>query len=199
MYLKLSNKHNFVKNMQSGFTLVELLLVIAIGAILAVIGIPQARGLIIDGKVEPTASDVTKIVTKIRANFSGQGATPYTSMGATGPATAVFANTARSLSSALTVSGAGAAATITHDIGETGASITVDVVANTTTGDSFDVTFPKVNNAACPGLATQLSKTAEKILINGSVVKPLNGVYAGGTAQNLCTSNDTNTFVFTFR
>lgn len=184
---------------QRGFTLVELLVVLAIIAVLAIFGIPYARGIITGGKVEPTANDISKTVSKLRSNFAGQGNTPYTNLGAPAAATAVFANTARGLVSALTVAGAGAAATIQHDIGATASQISVASATITTLGDSFSVTVPTVNEAACPGLASQLSKSAEVITINGTLVKAANGVYNGGSAQNACAVADGNNYVFTFR
>ena len=182
-----------------GFTLVELLVVLAIIAVLAIFGIPFARGIITGGKVEPTANDISKTVSKVRSNFAGQGNTPYTNMGAPAAATAVFANTSRGLTSAMTVAGAGATATMQHDIGATGSQIAVAQGTITTLGDSFTVTVPTVNEAACPGLASQLSRSAEVITVNGRNVKAAGGTYNGGTAQNACVANDANTFVFTFR
>lgn len=184
---------------QRGFTLVELLIVLAIIAVIAIFGVPFARGIIIGGKTEPTASDISKVVTKMRANFAGQGNTPYNNLGAAAAATANFANTARGLTSALTITGAGATATIQHDLGATGSQIAVAPATITTLGDSFTVTVPTVNEAACPGLAAQLSKAAEVIAINGTNVKAVGANYNGGTAQNVCTAGDTNTFIFTFR
>jgi prepilin-type N-terminal cleavage/methylation domain-containing protein len=184
---------------QRGFTLVELLIVLAIIAVIAIFGVPFARGIIIGGKTEPTASDISKVVTRMRSNFSGQGTTPYNNLGAGAAATANFANTARGLTSALTVAGAGAAATVQHDIGATNSQIAVAIGTITVAGDSFTVTVPTVNEAACPGLAAQLSKAAEVITINGVNVKAAGANYNGGTAQNACTAGDTNAFVFTFR
>jgi len=197
--MKLFARNSNSTGRQRGFTLVELLIVLAIIAVIAIFGVPFARGIIIGGKTEPTASDISKIVTKMRANFAGQGTTPYTNLGAAAAATANFANTARGLTSALTVTGAGATATIQHDIGATGAQIGVAQATITTAGDSFAVTVNDVNEAACPGLAAQLSKAAEVISINGTGVKAVNGNYNGGSAQNACTAGDTNDFVFTFR
>ncbi|MBS0454180.1 MAG: prepilin-type N-terminal cleavage/methylation domain-containing protein [Proteobacteria bacterium] len=182
-----------------GFTLVELIVVIAIGALLALLAVPYARGVIINGKVEPTANDINKTVTSIRGNFAGQGVTPYTNLGTGATATAIFANTARGLSSSLTVAGTGASATVAHDLGQTGSQIAVASSTITTAGDSFTVTLPTANMAACPGLAAQLSRVAEVITINGAAAKAVGGVYNGGIAQNACTEGDTNTFVFTFR
>ncbi|WP_298706145.1 type 4 pilus major pilin [Variovorax gossypii] len=183
-----------------GFTLVELIIVIALIALLAIFSLPAVRGMLVSGKVEPTASDVNKAVASLRGNFSGQGNTPYVNLGTGAAATAVFANTARGRTSALTVSAAtGAAATIQHDLGATNSQIAVASSTITAAGDSFTVTLPTVNEAACPGLAAQLSRSAELITVNGVVAKAVGGTYNGGTAQNACTAGDTNAFVFTFR
>lgn len=198
--MKSGNFFSTAAKRQKGFTLVELIIVVAIIALLSLLGIPFVRDFIIEGKVQPTGSDVTKIVTKIRANMSGSGANPYVALGAPAAATAVFANTARGLAGSLNVAGAGAASTVQHDIGRANSQITV-AQANLGggAGDAFAVTFPTVNKAACPGLATQMSRSAEVITINGTVAKANGGVYNGATAQNACTPGDTNAYVFTFR
>jgi type IV pilus assembly protein PilA len=184
---------------QRGFTIVELLVTIAIIALLSLAAVPFARDIIVSGKVEPTASDINKVATRLRGNFAGQGSTPYANLGSGAAATAVFANTARSLASSLVVTGAQAAATVQHEIGATGAEVTVAQGQVTLAGDSFTVTLPLVNAAACPSLATQLSRSAERISINNTIVKPIGGIFNGGTAQNACMPGDANTFVFLFR
>ena len=184
---------------QRGFTIVELIITISIIALLSILAIPFARGIIIGGKVEPTSNDINKVVTKIRGSFAGQGVAPYLNLGAPAAATAVFSNSARGLASALTITGAGAAATAQHDLGATNSQVTVAQATITVAGDSFTVTLPTVNEAACPGLAAALSRAAEGITVNGAVAKAVGGVFNGGAAQNACTANDTNAFVFTFR
>lgn len=199
--LKKIKPQNSKSRLQKGFTMVELIVVLSVIALLAILAVPSARGLIISGKVEPTGGDLNKVVTKIRSNFIGQGTTPYTALVAGGVGNAVFANTARGLVSTLTVTGANATATIQHDIGLTNANITIapSTLPLGVIGDSFTVTLPTVNDAACPGLASQMAKAAEIITINATTVKAFDALYQGATAQNLCTSGDTNTFVFTFR
>jgi len=184
---------------QKGFTLVELIIVVSIISLLSLMGIPFVRDFITEGKVQPTGSDVTKVVTKIRGNLMGQGVAPYVNLGAPAAATAVFANTSRGQTSALNIAGAGATSTVQHDLGAAGSQITVAQANLGTVGDSFSVTFPTVNKAACPGLATQLSKSAEVITVNAVVVKPNGGQYNGAAAGNACVVGDANAFVFTFR
>lgn len=194
MKFKLSNLRR-----TRGFTMVELIVVIAIVAVLAVLAVPAIRDMMINGAVEPTASDINKTVSRIRGNFAGQGATPYTQLGAPAQATATFANTARGLSSSMTAKGTATTATLQHSLGASGATVTVASATITAAGDAFAVTVNDVHNAACPGLASQLSKSAEVISINGTTVKANGGSYNGGTATNACTTGETNDFVFTFR
>ena len=185
---------------QKGFTLVELLLVIAVIGILSALATPFIRELLIEARVEPTARDTTVVVNAMRAAAATAGSgTPYVNLGAAAAATANFANTARGRATAMTVGGAGATATVQHTLGATGAQIAVAQGTINLLGDSFTVTYPTVNKAACPGLANQLAKQAEVISVNGTAVKAAGGLYNGATAENACVVGDANTYVFTFR
>jgi type IV fimbrial biogenesis protein FimT len=53
---------------QSGFTLIELMVTISIVAILLTIGVPSLRGLIADQRVRVAASDLTSEIAYTRAN-----------------------------------------------------------------------------------------------------------------------------------
>jgi len=181
---------------QRGFTLVEFIVVGIIVTVVGLLGVPRIRQFIIDGRVTPTANDMIAAVTRIRANAEGTGNTPYSTV-----VTATLANTLRERTLAMTVTGIAAAGTVQHKLGATGAQITCAASTITTLGDSFACTFPTVNNAACPGLSTALQSNSEIITVNGTTVKsvPAGTVYSGQAAQDACTADDTNTFVFTFR
>lgn len=177
-----------------GFTIVELLIVLMIIAILAILAIPKARSMIIGGKVEPTASDINKVVAKLRTNFTGTGAAPYGSIDSS-----VFANIARTMSQSLTVTGSGAAAVTTHDLGASGATVDVAPSTITVANDSYTVTVNSADDAAC-SLGSQVGRSAEVITLNGTTVKAsATADYQPAAAQTACTTGETNTFVFTFK
>ena len=183
-----------------GFTLVELLIVLAIIGVLAALSTPFVRNIILEGRVEPTAKDIINMTNVMRAQASAAGsATPYTDLGATANATAVFANAGVGRAGNLTITSAGTASTVVHNLGATNSQVTVLQASNPTAGDSFTVTLPTVSRVACPSLATALSRVADAISINGTSVKAIGGAYNGASGANLCTDGDTNTYVFTFR
>jgi prepilin-type N-terminal cleavage/methylation domain-containing protein len=183
---------------QKGFTLVEMIIVMAITAILAIIGVPLIQSYITQGKVEPTANDLRNGVAAMRKNFS-QGSAPYSGLGSGAAATAVFANNLRGAATTMQVSGAGASATLQHTIGAAGSQVTVASTTLATAGDAYTVTLPTVSASACPDMAAIMARTAEVITINGTTVKSNAGAYNGAAASNLCTDGDTNNFIFTFR
>jgi len=178
-----------------GFTLIELLATLAIIAILGILVVPQVQALLYKGRIEPSGKDISTMMTNLATNAAGGGTTtPYA-----GSTTANCANAIRGLANALNVAGIGAAATLTHNLGATGATVTCGPGTITTAGDSVRVTVSNVNEVACPGLAAQLKKTMEVIVINSTNVKASGASYAPSAATDACTAGNTNTFTFTFR
>lgn len=175
-----------------------MIVVMAIAAILAIIGIPMLQNYVIQGKVEPTANDLRNGAAAMRKNFNAGGA-PYSTLGTGATANAVFANNLRGSATALQVVGTGATTTLQHTIGAAGAAVTVAQTTIATAGDAYTITMPSVNAAACPDMAAIMARTAEVITINGTSVKANGANYDGAKASNLCTDGDTNTFVYTMR
>lgn len=178
-----------IRKAQAGFTFVELIIVVAIIAVIAIAGIPIASSMIVKGKVEPTAMDISKTAAAVRGNFASTGPNPYSAI-----SSGIVAQTAKGIVTSLSVNGT-STFTLTHDLGTTGGTVSA---ASAGGGSSFTITVPTVNDAACPGLASVLSRSADVITVNGTSAKASGGTYNAATAQGACTSGDTNSFVFTF-
>jgi type IV pilus assembly protein PilA len=189
-------KRAIVQRGQSGVSAIEMLIFMIIGVII-VLATPHITSYLISARVSTAANDIGQAVLRIRESGEGAGPTPYTALN-----TSTVANTLRDRATAITISAAvGAAATATHALGETGATITAAPATITTAGDSFAVTFSQVYKGACPSLSTELQNLAEIITINTTIVKstPAGTAYNGQTAEAQCTAGNTNTFAFTFR
>ncbi|GGX31923.1 prepilin-type N-terminal cleavage/methylation domain-containing protein [Pigmentiphaga litoralis] len=183
---------------QQGFTLVEIAIVAAIILIAAILGIPAINGYIIENKVPSVGQELQRFVARSKSSTQGLGPTPYTGIGM-----AQLANGLRS-SSVLTVEGQGANATVRHGLGATDGMVVLSPGGLTAAGDAFTLTFTRVNEAACPGLAAVLQRVSERIQINGTTVKEpavggATGIYDATGAEALCTGGDSNRFVFTAR
>lgn len=178
---------------QHGFTLIELGVVAAIIAILTIVALPKIQSYIVSGKVGPAQTQLQRGLTRMKINAEGGGLTPYSSA-----STSVFANTMRD-GSIFTVSGIGSASTIRHSLTASGSgAITVTPAAIVTAGDAFNIVMAGVNRGACPDFAATTQKTAAVIDINGTIVKPLGGVYNGSLATTSCNSTDGDDNIFTF-
>lgn len=186
------------KKKSFGFTIVELMVVIMIIAILAIVGLPALNSVLISGRVEPTANDLRIGIANMRKNFS-VGSTPYSTLGTGAASTAVFANMMRGPATALNITGSGSTTTLQHSLGATNSQITVAQSTLVTAGDSFSITVPDANAAACPDLAAIMGRAVDQISINGTTVKANGGTYNSTVAANACKDGDSNSFVFTVR
>ena len=67
-----------MKKIQQGFTLIELMIVVAIIGILAAIAIPQYQNYIINSKLSAAASSVASVETAMANDFQTNGSFPST-------------------------------------------------------------------------------------------------------------------------
>jgi Tfp pilus assembly protein FimT len=178
---------------QRGFTLIELTVVGAIIMILSIVVVPNINGYLVENKVPRVGEEVQRFIARTKVSVQGLGSSPYGSV-----TTAQIANAVRG-SSVFQVTGTGAAAAVTHDIGASGAAVTLTPTTLTSTGDSMQIQFASVSRAACPGLAVVMQKVSEVIRLNGTEVKASGGNYQPTVAENACTDGDTNQFQFVAR
>ncbi len=185
----------FIKRLdnQRGFTLIELTVVGAIIMILSIVVVPNINGYLVENKVPRVGEEVQRFIARTKVSVQGLGSAPYGSV-----TTAQIANAVRG-SSVFQVTGTGATAAVTHDIGASGAAVTLTSTTLTSSGDAMQIQFASVNRAACPGLAVVMQKVAEVIRLNGTEVKAVGGSYQPTVAENACTEGDTNQFQFVAR
>lgn len=173
-----------------GFTLIELIVVLAIITTMAMISVPRVSSFMAEAKAPTVAGEFQRAMTRIRTVSTG--ATPYATVN-----TAMLANNLRETS--FTVVGTGTAATVTHSLGASGATVTAAPASLVALGDAVAATWQRTNVGACAVLPSLLNAQVEAIQVNGTAVKTFGGSLDAVAVQNQCTAGDTNTLVFTFR
>lgn len=180
---------------QKGFTIVELTVVMAIMGILAIFSFYQIQKFIYSGRVQPAATALQSAMSGTRVSFSTTGSpTPYS-----GITTASFAAYIKDTNATFQTVGSGASRTITHNLGATSAPATVAPDTLTTLGDSAAITLSSVSEYVCAEIMVALSRSAERLAINGTNVKSIGSNFQAELAKVACTDGDTNTLTITFK
>lgn len=182
---------DFIKpNLQQGFSLIEVSIVTAIVLLLAIIGVPAIGGYVVENKVPKVGEELARFVLQTKVNGPNGSTTPYAGINIDH-----FANLV-SDSSIFTVATGAGPKTVFHGLGHKGEV----KVAETAAGAGFTVTLDKVNNAACPSIASVMQRIVDEISVQGSgsstTVKSSTISYNALTAEAVCGKGDINTFVF---
>lgn len=177
--------HRALRN-QQGFSLIEVSIVTAIVLLLAIIGIPAIGGYVVENKVPKVGEELARFILQTKVNAPTNSPTPYT-----GIDTRNFARLVRD-SSIFSVSDPDTDPKVWHGLGNEG-----QVTVESTTGASFSITLSKVNNAACPSIASVMQRVSDTITVGSATVKDTSNPYSALTTESACQQGDVNTFVFT--
>lgn len=177
---------------QQGFSLIEVSIVTAIVLLLAIISIPAIGSYVVENKVPKVGEELVRFILQAKVNAPNSSTTPYQGIN-----TVNFANLVRD-SSIFSVSGIDAGTRVLHGLGNDGEV----AVSSEGTGSSFSITLSKVNNAACPSIASVLQRVADSITVSAqgqaaATVKDDTTAYSALTTESKCARGDVNTFVFT--
>jgi prepilin-type N-terminal cleavage/methylation domain-containing protein len=185
-------RHNTAQKNQTGFTLIELIIVIAIIGLLAFALTPIFNNYLVSVNITPVSKDLNLYaITKKTSGQQSDDGDPYT-----GITQASFAN-AMDKTHLRVASGSDV---VRHKLGG-GDAGTVTIAE---TGTQFTLTASKLAAAACPDFITQMELNAWKVTLNGTTVKAsddnnnLTTAYSVNKAQAVCNKGDTNEAVFTY-
>lgn len=179
------------RQMQAGFSLVEISIVMAIVLLLAMIAIPTVRTFVIESKVPKVGEELARFILHTKINASTGSSLPYEGIG-----NVSMANMLRD-SGIFSITGSTADPVVRHGLGSDG-EVTV---AQADAGEAFAITLSKVNHAACPSIASVLQRLSDSIVLtpqggSATVVKDADTQYSALETETRCTQGDANTFVF---
>lgn len=142
---------------EGGFTIAELMVVVAVGSVLIVSGLKLAPQLWNDSKVHSETQNIEALVTRISNTFQGN----YTN-----------------LSNAMAVQ----LQTVPPDMLKKGGNsitgnwggVTVSATTTSVGGPAFVVQMVNIPSKICPQLVANLAAISEELLVNGTSVQSLN-------------------------
>jgi prepilin-type N-terminal cleavage/methylation domain-containing protein len=181
------------RNQQSGFTLIELTIVVALIGILGAIMMPRISNMMVRMRVPAVADDLNKYVSLKKGTSDISDGDPYTGLTQTS-----FARAMRD-TNLKTTKGSDI---VMHKLGGLlGGTGTVTIFES---GTQFGLDMPGLNKGACPDLLNQMQLNAWKVTLNGTTVKQtddsgnVSTPYNVNTAESACVDSDTNEAVFTY-
>lgn len=172
-----------------GWTMLEIGVVLAIMAILALLSVPRVDAYLTEGKVPKVADDLRRFMARSRINAaaSADPNSAFQTANQRAFALAVAGSTAMSANTSTYV--------VSHNLGSGG------VVRFTSAdgGRGYNLSLDKVSQVACPMLPGLLARDSNKISVNGQELKntetPVN--FNANSAEAACLDGDENTLVFT--
>lgn len=178
--------------LQKGFSLIEMSIVTAIVLLLAIMAIPAVGNYVMENRVPKVGEALARFIVQTRIVGSGGASTPYAGIN-TGNLANMVAN-----SGVFTVSGTGSTASVRHGLGIDGTA----TVSESSMGAGFTVTLSKVNNIACPGIASMMQRVSDTVKVapesgTSTVVKSSSVAFNAMAAEAACEQGDVNTFTFT--
>jgi len=175
-----------------GFTIVELIFVIAIIGVLAVIGLPYAQKMMMEGRAPEVAKALQAAMTKVSANRNIGGFADWSTASTTELAQILQGNT--------TVRSTPATPLVQHDLNLTGTPGTITLGPGTITAanDSGVMTINRIEGEACRVLANALNKMASGIIVGATVIKSDTVAYTAQAASLNC-AQGLNTLAVQFR
>jgi type IV pilus assembly protein PilA len=175
----------------SGFTLVEMIVVVAIVGVMLILGFPYLQAAMSDSKVPTAGADLQKIITVVSQNHVG-GNAGYASASTTELATITVGMSAMfTPNSALTA--------VSHNLGASSGALTMGPTTISAANDGAVLTLSGAARGTCPGIVAALQHVALVMTINTTNVKAVGGAYNATAAQVACNDGDTNTYTFSFK
>lgn len=181
------------RSKQNGFTLLELMIVVAFIGILSALLMPRVSNYMVKLRVPAVADDINKYVSFKKGTSDMSDGDPYT-----GLTQASFARQMRNTNLKVTKG----SDVVYHKLGGLlGGTGTITIFES---GTQFGFTLAGMSQGACPDLLNQMQNNAWKVTLNGTTVKlsddsgNVSTPYNVNVTEAACVEGDTNEAVVTY-